>query len=98
MTALESKFKRDVTEELRGLFPGCFITKLDAGDYQGVPDMLILFGSRWAVLEFKRGARSKRQPNQELYINRMNKMSFGSFISPENKEEVLDALKQAFRN
>lgn len=42
MAKLESKFQRVLKCELKEMFPGCIITKLDSGDIQGIPDLLIL--------------------------------------------------------
>ena len=80
------------------MFPGCIVTKMDSGDIHGIPDLLILFGKKWASLECKQNANAKKQPNQEYYVGLMNEMSFSRFICPENKEEVLDELYKAFKS
>lgn len=92
----ENEFQSGLIKELRKIFKGCIVTKLDARYKQGIPDLLILFGKRWATLECKRSANAKRRPNQKLYVDRMNKMSFSRFIFPENKEEVMNELRQFF--
>lgn len=92
---LESGFQDRLIESLKTIFPGCMIFKMD--QVQGIPDLLILYGEKWASLECKRFAKAKRQPNQEYYVGKMNEMSFSRFISPENKEEVLDELRKAFQ-
>lgn len=94
----ESDFQSKLIKELKERFADCIVTKLDAGHIQGIPDLLILWRNHWATLECKKSANAKRRPNQEYYVNRMNEMSFSRFISPENKEEVLNDLEQAFRS
>lgn len=96
MSKLESTFQSNLKEELKKKFPGCIITKLDPTNYQGIPDLLILYGNKWATLECKRSSKAKKQPNQDYYVNQMNDMSFSSFIFPENKEEVLGNLEKKF--
>lgn len=91
---LESGFQDRLIEKLENLFPGCMVFKMD--QIQGIPDLLVLYKDKWASLECKRSARAKRQPNQEYYVGKMNEMSFSRFVSPENKEEVLDELQQIF--
>lgn len=91
---LESGFQDKLREELKERFPGCMVFKMD--QRQGIPDLLILHEDKWASLECKRSANAKKQPNQEYYVGRMNEMSFSRFICPENKEEVLSELQQAF--
>lgn len=91
---LESGFQDKLRNELKELFPDCMIFKMD--QIQGIPDLLILFGDKWASLECKKSANAKRRPNQEYYVDMMNKMSFSRFISPENKDEVLDELRNVF--
>lgn len=91
---LESGFQDRLISKLEDLFPGCMVFKMD--QIQGIPDLLVLYKDKWASLECKRSAKAKRQPNQEYYVGKMNKMSFSRFIFPENKEEVLDELQQIF--
>lgn len=93
----ERDFQRNLKEELKMMFPGCIITKLDSGDIQGIPDLLILYKDKWATLENKRSAKASRQPNQEYYVDMMDNMSFSRFIYPENKDKVLDELYLYFR-
>ena len=93
---LENSFQAKLIRELKMIFPGCIITKLDSSYIQGIPDLLILYRDRWATLECKKSANAKRRPNQDYYVAKMNDMSFSSFIYPENKEEVLHDLQQSF--
>ena len=95
-TRLESGFQDKLRDELKELFPGCMIFKMD--QIQGIPDLLILYKNKWASLENKQSANAKRQPNQEYYVDKMNEMSFSRFICPENKEEVLHDLCKAFKS
>lgn len=93
---LESGFQDKLRAELKSLFPGCMIFKMD--QQQGVPDLLVLYKNMWASLECKKSANASKQPNQEYYVGLMNQMSFSRFIYPENKEEVLNELYQAFKS
>lgn len=93
---LESGFQDRLRDEIKDMFPGCMIFKMEYP--QGIPDLLILYKDKWASLENKKSLsdRKKPRPNQEYYVNLMNQMSFSSFIYPENKEEVLDDLYEFF--
>lgn len=93
----EREFQAALIRELKELFENCIVTKLDSGHIQGIPDLLILYKDKWAALECKKSSRARRQPNQEYYVKLMNEMSFSRFICPENKEEVLHELQQAFK-
>ena len=97
MARLERDFQAKLIKDLKRLFPGCIVLKNDAQYRQGIPDITILYGQRWATLETKRGTKSATQPLQPYYVDRMNQMSFSSFINPENRQEVLDALQTALR-
>ena len=91
---LESGFQDRLIKSIKDRFPDCMVFKMD--QIQGIPDLLVLYGEKWASLECKRSAGAKRQPNQEYYVRKMDEMSFSRFVSPENKEEVLDELQQKF--
>jgi hypothetical protein len=92
----ENRFQAQLVKRLQEMFPGCVILKTDPGYQQGIPDLLILWKGHWASLEVKAYKTSPSQPNQEYYVDLMDKMSFSAFIYPENEKEVLDALQQAF--
>lgn len=94
---LENKFQAKLIKKLKAIFPGCIVMKSDSSYIQGIPDLLILFGSKWASLECKKSANASKRPNQEYYVNRMNEMSFSRFICPENMKEVLDDLYKTFK-
>ena len=90
----ESRFQAKLIKEIRSMFPNSLVFKNDANRIQGIPDLLILHGDRWAALEVKRSRTASVRPNQEYYVNRLGTMSYASFIFPENKEAVLNELQQ----
>ena len=96
MPKLESAFTFELKDELKQRFPGCVIIRPDPNQVQGIPDLLVLWGSRWAMLESKRGSNSVRQPNQEYYVGLFDEMSFAAFIHPNNYRDVLDDMERAF--
>ncbi len=92
----EAAYQKSLIDRLQVMFPGCHVMKNDAGARQGIPDLLILWGDRWAMLEVKVSSRSPTQPNQEYYVDLFSEMSFASFIYPEIEEQVLYDLQTAF--
>jgi hypothetical protein len=93
----ENAYQTEVIKKLRLLFVGCVILKNDSTYMQGVPDLLILFENKWAMLEVKASKDSPIQPNQEFYVNQFSDMSFAAFIYPENEEVVFNALQRTFQ-
>jgi hypothetical protein len=93
----ESKYQRELIKRLRVMFPGCVILKNDSSYLQGILDLSILYGDKWAMLEVKASATAPHQPNQDYYVEKFNGMSYAAFIYPENEEEVLSEIQQALR-
>ena len=94
--ALESKFKSDLIKELEYMFPGAIILKNDANSLPGIPDTLILYKYMWATLEAKKREDEPHRPNQDYYVDLLNRMSYSAFIYPENKERILNELQSTF--
>lgn len=94
----ERKFQSGLIREIKDKYPGCMVLKTDPNHIQGIPDLLVLHGKRWAALECKRDSKAKHRPNQDYYVEKMNKMSFARFIFPENKKEVLHDLQSTFKS
>ena len=92
----ESAFQHQLIGELKARFPGCLVLKNDEQYIQGIPDLMVLWGTHWAALECKASKGASHRPNQDWYVERLRQMSFAAFISPENKEEVLDEISQAW--
>lgn len=93
---IESNFQKRIKKELKEKFPCCIIYKTDPSQIQGSPDLLVLNKDKWAALEVKKSAKAPHRPNQDLRVERMNEMSYASFIFPENKESVFNDLERLF--
>lgn len=91
----ERVYQGRLIKKIKDRFPGAMVVKNDSAYLQGIPDLTVMHGKRWGMLEVKVSADAPAQPNQEYYVDEMNKKSFAAFIYPENEEEVLDALQRA---
>lgn len=98
MGILERDFQATLIREIKDMFPGCIVTKLDTAFKQGIPDLLILYKDKWATLECKRSRTAPKRPNQDYYVSLMDEMSFSRFIFPENKKEVMNELQRALES
>lgn len=94
----EREFQAKLIKEIKEKFPECVVLKNDPNYIQGFPDLTILYKDHWAVLECKREEKSSKRANQEYYVDKLNSMSYSSFICPENKEEILNELQQTFKS
>ena len=95
----ESKFQGRLIKRIKRMFPECQVLKNDPGYQQGILDLILLFpGGFWASLEAKDSASAGIRPNQDYFVKKLDEMSFAAFVYPENEDEVLDALQQAFES
>lgn len=102
MPKLENKYQSTLIKKIKAILPGALVLKGNSQYNQGVPDLLILVGKRWASLEVKKSEKdaseSELQPNQGYYVDLMNKMSYSAFIYPENEAEILDELQRSLKS
>jgi hypothetical protein len=92
----ESAYQAKLIRKLKKTFPGCVVLKNDSGYQQGILDLTLLWERCWAMLEVKASPNAAHRPNQDYYVEQLGRMSFAAFIYPENEEEVLSALQEAF--
>ena len=92
----EKVYQAKVIKRLRKEFVDCLILKNDSNYIQGVPDLIVLYGPRWAMLEVKVRDTAPVQPNQEYWVAELNYMGFAAFVCPENEDEVFRDLQRAF--
>ncbi len=92
----ENVFQASLIRTIKNLLPGCIVLKLDPNYIQGIPDILILDGITWAALECKKSEDAPHRPNQDYYIRAMNRMSFATFVYPENVQQVLENMVNYF--
>lgn len=91
----ESVYQTKIIRRLKEEFPGCLVIKQDPDYLQGIPDLFILHGHAWAMLEVKTYEDADERPNQGYYIDKFNEMSYASFVYPENEDKVFHELQQA---
>ena len=94
----ENKYQSQLIKKIKDRFPDAIVLKNDSSYKQGIPDLTILWKDKWAALETKRSENASHRPNQDYYVDKMNDMSFSSFIFPENEERVLYELQQSFES
>lgn len=94
----ESVFQKRFLDRLREILPGVIILKNDANYLQGFPDYTVLYGPRWAALEFKKDKDAPFRPNQKYYIDVTREMSYSAAVYPENAGRVLYEIQRALRS
>lgn len=94
----ENAYQRQLVKRLKTRFADhkFVMIKNDPNYQQGILDWTLLIDDWWAMLEVKASRTARERPNQDYFVELLNGMTFAAFIFPENEEEVLDALQQAF--
>ena len=92
----ENTFQRKVIQRLKVEFPECVVMKQDAGYKQGIPDLVIFFHDKYAMLECKKSESASHRPQQDYYISKFNEWAYASFVYPENVDQVFGELKEVF--
>lgn len=95
---LENTYQAQLIRRIKDRFPGCVVLKNDSSYQQGIPDLTVLYGEQWAMLEVKLGPHATIRPNQEYFVEQLDTMSFAAFIHPDNEEDVLNALQSTFES
>lgn len=94
----ESIYQAQLIRRLEKEFPGCVVIKNDPSYIQGIPDLLILFRDRWAMLEVKKSVSAPTEANQEHYVEAFHQMSYCAFVFPSNEDKVFYELQLTFCN
>lgn len=93
---LEKDYQAHLIKKIRKqVLPGSIVLKNDSQYRTGIPDLIILYGPRWAVLEVKKSRDADERPNQRYYVELFDEMSFAAFIFPENEQEILYELQKS---
>lgn len=90
--ASESVTQASIIKKLEQQYPGAVVLKTDPSYIQGFPDLLLLQNTFWAALEVKRTQFSTHRPNQDYWVDRLDRLSFSRFIYPSNLNQILDEL------
>lgn len=88
----ESKFQAKLIKDIKERLPDCIVLKNDPTYLQGIPDLTVFNNDKWATLEVKKSANASHQPNQDYYVELMDRMSFSRFVYPENRDAVFSDL------
>jgi hypothetical protein len=97
-SVLERDYQAKLIKRIEKRFPNAVVLKNDPSYRQGIPDLIILQGPYFALLEVKTSPNFVVEPNQRFYISHFNLEGFASFIWPEVEEDVLDAVQQSFES
>lgn len=96
----EGDYQKDIIDRIKEVLPGAIVLKNDSGYVQGIPDLSIFYGDKYAMLEVKKSEHDyihNEQPNQEDYIQQFHDWGVCSyFIYPEVDDKVFADLTRYF--
>ena len=94
---LESDFQRKLKKRIEKEIPDVVIKRNNADDIEGLPDLTVYHGDKYAHLEVKRSENAPHRPNQDYYIELFKKMGgYASFVYPENADAVIFDIMKHF--
>ena len=67
----ENRFQKELIADIKSRFPKAVVLKNDPDYIQGIPDLIVLNGNRWAALEVKKSETASHRPNQDYYISKL---------------------------
>lgn len=93
----ENVYQANLIKKLNKVYGKDNVLKIPGSVRQGIADIEVTCGCKYARLEAKAYKDAEHQPLQDYYIDLANKQgAFGRFIYPENEEEVLSELSDYF--
>lgn len=95
---LEADFQAAFIKRLRKAFDRVIILKNDSGYLQGIMDLTVILPGVIVFIEAKPYEDAPYEPNQEYYLDLVQRFGFFSCtLFPENEEEVFRAIHSAVR-
>lgn len=89
----ENEYQGELIKRIQAKLPEADILKNDPNYKQGIPDLSILYGRKYAYLEVKASKDEPHQPNQDYYVEKNNRLGgYARFIYPENENEILPEM------
>jgi hypothetical protein len=94
----ENSFQKKVIDEIAKRLPQAIVLKNDSSYVQGIPDLVVFYRNKYAMLEVKRSSTANHQTNQDIYISLFEKWGvFAAFVYPENFTYIMDDLVRYFQ-
>lgn len=95
----EADYQAKLIKKINKMIPGCIVLKNDSSYLQGISDLSIFHGPKYALLEVKISEDAEHQPNQDYYVDKTNDDGgFARFVFPENEKKVLAEMHDYFNN